>query len=302
MAGLVATHRPMSSSTASSVVADNQIVPGDQACSFDLVYCEGRHQPHVELVAHLADGCLGDGGGHNGVGAQRQVRAVLLDGTERLHDDAALVEPLAHLWTGEIWEVPRGRCHTGTLPAPATGQNDPMSPPDYDAMVVGAGHNGLVCAAYLAKAGLRTLLVEARSSVGGTASSESFAGGTVNICNCDHITFRTTPVIDELGLAGFGLRYIDIDPAQRNMVWEGGAVVDDPPRRRADHRLARPHLSRRGRRLPALPARRDAGRADGVRQCQRPALGQGDRQEGASPDAGEVQRHCCGGAAAAPPT
>ena len=89
-------------------------------------------------------------------------------------------------------------------------------------MVIGAGHNGLVCAAYLAKAGLRTLLVEARSSVGGTASSESFGGGTVNICNCDHITFRTTPVIEELGLADHGLRYIDIDPAQRNLAWDGG--------------------------------------------------------------------------------
>ena len=89
-------------------------------------------------------------------------------------------------------------------------------------MVIGAGHNGLVCAAYLAKAGLRTLLVEARSSVGGTASSELFGGGTVNICNCDHITFRTTPVIDELGLADHGLQYIDIDPAQRNMAWDGG--------------------------------------------------------------------------------
>jgi beta-carotene ketolase (CrtO type) len=93
---------------------------------------------------------------------------------------------------------------------------------DYDAMVIGAGHNGLVCAAYLAKAGLRTLLVEARSSVGGTASSESFGGGTVNICNCDHITFRTTPVIEELGLAGHGLQYIDIDPAQRNLAWDEG--------------------------------------------------------------------------------
>ena len=98
-----------------------------------------------------------------------------------------------------------------------------MSLNDYDAMVIGAGHNGLVCAAYLAKAGLRTLLVEARSSVGGTASSEMFAGGTVNICNCDHIAFRTTPVSDELGLVDFGLRYIDIDPAQRNMAWDGGA-------------------------------------------------------------------------------
>ncbi len=90
-------------------------------------------------------------------------------------------------------------------------------------MVIGAGHNGLVCASYLARAGLRTLLVEARSSVGGTASSEPFAGGTVNICNCDHITFRTTPVIEELGLADHGLRYIEIDPAQHNMSWEGGA-------------------------------------------------------------------------------
>ncbi|MEY2401771.1 MAG: hypothetical protein QOJ08_1882, partial [Ilumatobacteraceae bacterium] len=102
------------------------------------------------------------------------------------------------------------------------GQNDQVTAADYDAMVIGAGHNGLVCAAYLAKAGMRTLLVEARSSVGGTASSEMFAGGMVNICNCDHITFRTTPVIDELGLADHGLQYIDIDPAQRNMTWDGG--------------------------------------------------------------------------------
>jgi phytoene dehydrogenase-like protein len=104
------------------------------------------------------------------------------------------------------------------------GQNGTVTAPDYDAMVIGAGHNGLVCAAYLAKAGLRTILVEARSSVGGTASSESFAGGIVNICNCDHITFRTTPVIEELGLRSHGLEYVDIDPAQRNMVWDGGPV------------------------------------------------------------------------------
>ncbi len=97
-----------------------------------------------------------------------------------------------------------------------------MTAPDFDAMVIGAGHNGLVCAAYLAKAGMRTLLVEARSSVGGTASSEPFAGATVNICNCDHITFRTTPVIDDLRLTDFGLRYIDVDPAQRNLTWDGG--------------------------------------------------------------------------------
>lgn len=95
-----------------------------------------------------------------------------------------------------------------------------MPETDVDAIVVGAGHNGLVTAAYLARAGLRTVLVEARSTVGGTAASEQFAGATVNICNCDHLTFRTTPVMAELDLAAHGLRYLDVEPGQLNMTWE----------------------------------------------------------------------------------
>lgn len=91
----------------------------------------------------------------------------------------------------------------------------------HDAIVVGAGHNGLICAAYLARGGLRTLLLEARSSVGGCASSEAVLGARVNICNCDHITFRTTPVADELDLAAHGLRYLDVDPAVLNLSWSG---------------------------------------------------------------------------------
>ena len=88
-----------------------------------------------------------------------------------------------------------------------------MTIPDrsaFDAIVVGAGHNGLVTAAYLARGGMRTLLLEARSAVGGTAASEPFAGATVNICNCDHLTFRTTPVIEELGRQELGLEYNDV--------------------------------------------------------------------------------------------
>ena len=78
---------------------------------------------------------------------------------------------------------------------------------DYAAIVVGAGHNGLICAAYLARSGLKTLVLEARADVGGQASTEHTLGGAaVNICNCDHVMVRTTSIPEELRLAEFGLR------------------------------------------------------------------------------------------------
>lgn len=97
-------------------------------------------------------------------------------------------------------------------------------PTDFDVVVVGAGHNGLVAAAYLARAGLAVLLVEARPTVGGTAATETFAGARVNICNCDHLAFRTTGIAEELELASHGLRYIDIDPPQVNGDWTTGRM------------------------------------------------------------------------------
>jgi beta-carotene ketolase (CrtO type) len=95
---------------------------------------------------------------------------------------------------------------------------------DHGAIVVGAGHNGLICAAYLARAGIDTLLLEARDSVGGCASTEVWgeAAARANICNCDHVIFRTTPVMEELRLAEHGLRYVETDPSQVNMAWDGG--------------------------------------------------------------------------------
>ena len=100
--------------------------------------------------------------------------------------------------------------------------DDARATADFDAVVIGAGHNGLITAAYLARAGRRTLLVEARDRVGGTAGSDPFGGGSVNTCNCDHLTFRTTPVRDELRLADFGLRYVDLTPSSAARSWSGG--------------------------------------------------------------------------------
>ena len=44
----------------------------------------------------------------------------------------------------------------------------------------------------------------------------------MNICNCDHSVFRTTPIAEELDLADHGLRYLDVEPAQVNLPWDGG--------------------------------------------------------------------------------
>ena len=80
---------------------------------------------------------------------------------------------------------------------------------DAEVIVVGAGHNGLICAAYLARAGVDTLLVEARSEVGGCASTVSDLNARFNICNCDHTMVRGMPIADELDLATYGLRYVE---------------------------------------------------------------------------------------------
>jgi phytoene dehydrogenase-like protein len=70
----------------------------------------------------------------------------------------------------------------------------------YDAIVVGAGHNGLVCASLLAKAGKKVLVLEANDQVGGAAVSRSFAEG-YTVSACAHLLYQLQPQVKkDLGL------------------------------------------------------------------------------------------------------
>jgi phytoene desaturase len=80
-------------------------------------------------------------------------------------------------------------------------------------VIVGAGHNGLVCAAYLAKAGVDVVVVERRSVVGGAVCTEEvIPGHRIDTGSSCHIMIHLTPIVRELELERFGLRYVDLDP------------------------------------------------------------------------------------------
>lgn len=94
----------------------------------------------------------------------------------------------------------------------------------YDVVVIGGGHNGLVCAAYLARAGKGVVVLEAQPRVGGFVASEDMApdgapGFVMSPYALDHFLTCVPPsVIDELKLSRYGLKMVDIDPW---MSWAG---------------------------------------------------------------------------------
>jgi beta-carotene ketolase (CrtO type) len=88
---------------------------------------------------------------------------------------------------------------------------------EYDVILIGAGHNALVCAAYLLKAGYRVLLLERRTIPGGASTTEELMpeaapGFKFNPCAIDHVFIHLGPVVEELKLAKYGLEYLFCDP------------------------------------------------------------------------------------------
>ncbi|MFQ5419672.1 MAG: FAD-dependent oxidoreductase [Anaerolineae bacterium] len=83
---------------------------------------------------------------------------------------------------------------------------------DYDVIVVGGGHNGLVTAVYLAKIGRKVLLLEKREMVGGTAVTQQLFPNTKISTLADEVGYLSPTVIADLNLEQHGLQILPTDP------------------------------------------------------------------------------------------
>ena len=83
----------------------------------------------------------------------------------------------------------------------------------YDCIVIGAGHNGLVCANALQRAGLSTLILERRPIVGGAVCTEEIIPGyKFDIGSSVHIMVHQTDIVQAFDLAAHGLEYCEMNP------------------------------------------------------------------------------------------
>src|SRR5476649_936348 len=104
------------------------------------------------------------------------------------------------------------------------------APKPYDALIVGAGHNGLVCACYLAAGGLEVCVVERRAVVGGAAVTEEFHPGFRNSTASYTVSLLNPKVIRDLRLADHGLRIVErpfanfLPLADGNFIEVGGGL------------------------------------------------------------------------------
>ncbi|HEX9495729.1 MAG TPA: NAD(P)/FAD-dependent oxidoreductase [Candidatus Limnocylindria bacterium] len=99
----------------------------------------------------------------------------------------------------------------------------------FDVVVAGAGHNSLVCAAYLARAGMKVLVLERAERIGGDTCTEevTLPGFRHDMCASAHTVFQSSPIVrnDELSLGAYGLRYLFPEPAAVMPFLDGRSIT-----------------------------------------------------------------------------
>src|SRR5881296_2822529 len=132
----------------------------------------------------------------------------------------------------------------------ARTQAQTMSPAQtYDAVIIGGGHNGLVCAAYLGMSGLKVKVLERRAVVGGAAVTEEFHPGFRNSVAAYTVSLLQPKIIRDLRLAEHGLRigerpFSNFLPLPDDQYLQVGGGLE-----RSQRQLAR-HSARDAERLP----------------------------------------------------
>src|ERR1700736_5051311 len=104
------------------------------------------------------------------------------------------------------------------------------TPERFDIVVAGAGHNSLVCAAYLAKGGFKVLVLEGRPTIGGGAKTAEVClpGFKEDLCSSVHSGISMNPLMrnNELGLRDYGYgEYIDSDPVMHIPFLDGAYIT-----------------------------------------------------------------------------